>query len=144
MTLARVRIGAAGALAVVALLVQASQPARAASSCQTSSPSSRAYSVTVCISQPASGTTVSGAVPVSATISVSGSNPGVSWPLFYLDGTYFSMSWVISPAQITIPTASRLSLLRIPSKPLPPVPATNSVTPLGLWFPLPSSGFQRW
>src|ERR1700730_2633816 len=103
----RIRIAAAGFLGLFAVLVQSSQAAQAAGACQTSGPSSGAYTVTVCITQPTDGSIVSGAVPVTASISVTGASPGLSWPLFSLDGNYFTMGkepWV-TPVQITVPSA---------------------------------------
>ena len=104
MTIARVKVAVAGSSVLLAMLLSSSQPASAAGSCQTSGPSSGAYTVTVCITQPGDGSTVSGAVPVTATATISGSSPGIDWPTFNLDGSYFTISWY-TPAQITIPTA---------------------------------------
>src|SRR5437870_901881 len=104
MTIARVKVAVAGSLGLFAMLLSSSEPASAAGSCQTSGPSSGAYTVTVCITQPGDGSTVSGAVPVTATATISGSSPGIDWPTFNLDGSYFTISWY-TPAQITIPTA---------------------------------------
>lgn len=56
--------------------------------CATSSPISAAYSVTVCITDPTDGTTLAGDAPVTATVSVTGTNPGVQKLLFYLGGEY--------------------------------------------------------
>ena len=63
----------------------AALPAAAAGSCSTSSPSSNAYSATVCITAPAAGATVTGSTGVTATVSVTGTNPGVRELLFTLD-----------------------------------------------------------
>src|SRR2546421_12744818 len=97
-------VGIAGVLALLVLLAQPASSAQATSTCQSSSPTSQTYTVTVCIAQPANGSKVSGALPVTATISVSGSNPGIRWPVFYLDDSYFTMTWM-TPSQITVPTA---------------------------------------
>jgi Big-like domain-containing protein/calcineurin-like phosphoesterase family protein/fibronectin type III domain protein len=56
--------------------------------CAASSPGSGVYTVTVCITAPADGATVSGEVSVTATVSVTGSNPGIQKLLFYLGGEY--------------------------------------------------------
>ena len=63
----------------------AALPAAAAGSCSTSSPSSNAYSATVCITAPAAGETVTGSTGVTATVSVTGTNPGVRELVFTLD-----------------------------------------------------------
>ncbi len=101
------KAGLAVVLALLVLLAQPAASAHAASTCQSSGPGSQAYTVTVCITQPTNGSVASGALPVTATISVSGSNPGLRWPVFYLDGSYFTMTWV-TPSQITLPTAHYL------------------------------------
>lgn len=58
------------------------------STCATSSPSSGAYSVTICFSAPAASSTLTGASTVTAAISVSGTSPGVKRVVFSLDGAY--------------------------------------------------------
>src|ERR1700730_7382534 len=87
----RIRIAAAGFLGLFAVLVQSSQAAQAAGACQTSGPSSGAYTVTVCITQPTDGSIVSGAAPGTAAVSAAGAGGGLSCPLFSLDGPYFTM-----------------------------------------------------
>ena len=59
-----------------------------ASPCASSTPSSGAYTVTLCFTTPSSGSTVSGPVTVTATISVTGANPGVQRLIFYINNTY--------------------------------------------------------
>jgi chitodextrinase len=56
--------------------------------CTSSSPSSGAYTVTVCITSPTAGSTVSGNVATTATATVTGTNPGVQRMVFNLNGTY--------------------------------------------------------
>src|SRR5512138_945025 len=56
--------------------------------CSSSSPASAAYLVTVCITNPAAGAALSGEASVTATVSVTGTNPGVQKLLFYLGGEY--------------------------------------------------------
>ena len=46
------------------------------------------YTVTVCITQPANGATVSGLQTVTATATISGSSSGIGKLIFLLDGTY--------------------------------------------------------
>lgn len=60
--------------------------ATAESSCTTSGPSGNAYAVTVCLAPPADP--VQGNVSVSATVTVTGANPGVRRVVFLLDGSY--------------------------------------------------------
>src|SRR6478609_3138573 len=47
----------------------------AGNACHTSSPSSVAYTVTVCITAPADGATISGTKNVTATVNTTGTNP---------------------------------------------------------------------
>ena len=56
--------------------------------CATSSPPSAAYTINVCISAPLDATTVSGDQTVTGTVSVTGTNPGVSRAVFSLRGAY--------------------------------------------------------
>jgi Bacterial Ig domain/Calcineurin-like phosphoesterase len=76
-------------LAVAAVVTGVTQAPQAAASgtCATSSPASNAYSVTVCITAPAAGATVTGSTTVSGTVSVSGTNPGVRELVFTLNGS---------------------------------------------------------
>src|SRR5215213_6886288 len=60
----------------------------AGNDCHTSNPVSTAYNVTVCITTPPDGTTISGLKTVTATVNVTGTNPGVAKLIFYLDGGY--------------------------------------------------------
>ncbi len=75
-------------LAVPALPNSLNRVANAASACASSSPASAAYTVTVCLTAPASGSTLTGATTVTATASVTGTNPGVQRMIFYLNGAY--------------------------------------------------------
>ncbi len=54
--------------------------------CATSAPSSGAYTITVCFTAPSSGSVVSGPVTVSASVSVSGTNPGIARVAFTING----------------------------------------------------------
>ncbi len=56
--------------------------------CISGSPSAAAYTVTICITAPADGSTLSGDVATTATATVTGTNPGVQRMLFYLNGAY--------------------------------------------------------
>ena len=71
--------------------------------CQTSSPSSK-YSINLCISAPESGGTVSGNVPVAVTFSTTGSSPGISKLILYLNGSYLLMDYLPNYL-IELPTA---------------------------------------
>nr|BAL55188.1 OmpA domain-containing protein [uncultured prokaryote] len=75
----------------------------AAASCATSSPSSGAYLVTVCLSRPPSGALLSGAVTVEASATTSGSAPRVQRMLYTLDGNYL-LTEFFAPYQFTLPT----------------------------------------
>lgn len=60
----------------------------AGNNCKTSSPVSAAYNVQVCITKPSDGATVSGSRTVTATVTVTGTDPGTSKLIFYLGGEY--------------------------------------------------------
>jgi hypothetical protein len=73
-------------------------------SCATSSPASGSYSVQVCLSEPADGSTLSGNVNVGARINVNGSAAGgVQNVVYFLDGAYLLTSFV-SPYSFSLPT----------------------------------------
>ena len=71
--------------------------------CSTSSPPSGAYTVTVCITAPAGGAVLTGDASVTATVNVTGTNPGVQKVLFYLGGQYLLTDYT-SAYTFTIPT----------------------------------------
>jgi len=73
-----------------------------AAGCETSGPVAGSYSITVCITDPAEGATVSGPVSVSATASAAG-GPGVRRMVFYLDGQYLLTDYQ-SPYTFTLPS----------------------------------------
>ena len=75
----------------------------AAGACATSGPSA-AYAVTICIAAPADGATVSGPRSTSATVSVTGSSPGIQKLVFYLRGAYL-LTDLASPFAFTLDTA---------------------------------------
>ena len=79
-------------IVLISLVIGSFQvPAHAAgNACHTSSPSSAAYTVTVCITAPVDGATISGVRNITATVAVNpaGANPGVAKLIFYLGGTY--------------------------------------------------------
>jgi chitodextrinase len=59
-----------------------------ASTCASSTPSSGKYTVSLCFTSPSTGSVVSGPVAVNATVSVTGTNPGVQRVIFYNNGVY--------------------------------------------------------
>jgi hypothetical protein len=73
-------------LALLAALVSLRAAHGQSGVCTTNSRSG--YTVTVCITQPANGATVSGLTTITATATVTGSSPGISKLLFSLDGEY--------------------------------------------------------
>ena len=92
--------------ALVALLaafggIQAAQAQ--SGTCKSSSNSG--YTVTVCITAPAAGATVSGLAPVTATATVSGSSSGIGKLLFSLDGAYLLTDFE-SPYTFQLPTTN--------------------------------------
>ena len=78
-----------------------------AAGCISSSPSSGAYTATLCITSPANGSTLSGDVTVTATVSVTGTNPGVQRMVFYLNGAYLLTDYQ-STYTFILPTTSRV------------------------------------
>jgi hypothetical protein len=71
--------------------------------CHTSGPISGAYIVTVCLTAPLDHAVVSGDTPVTATVSVTGTNPGVQKLIFYLGGEYLLTDYS-SPYSFVLPT----------------------------------------
>ncbi len=75
-----------------------------AANCADSSPVSLLYTVEVCITNPASGTTFTGNGTITGTVSlVSGTNPGVEQMTFFLNSTYLLTTFT-SPYTFTLPT----------------------------------------
>ena len=90
---------------IFASLAPMTQPVLAqGTGCASSSPSSGAYTVTLCFSDPLDGSTLVGDTAVTATINVSGTSPGVQRVIFYLDGAYLLTDYQ-SPYTFTLPTA---------------------------------------
>jgi hypothetical protein len=69
-----------------AMTVPLAAPAQAAPTCADSSPQSGAYTVTVCVQDPAPGAVVQGDVAVTATAAVTSGGSGISRMTFLLDG----------------------------------------------------------
>jgi PKD repeat protein len=84
--LIRKRYGWAVVLALFLGLLLATAPVSAASTCAVTNAGS--YEVTVCIDSPDDGASLQGEQSVNATVSVTGSSPGVQKLLFYLGGEY--------------------------------------------------------
>jgi Calcineurin-like phosphoesterase/Bacterial Ig domain len=93
------------ALVGALLLAALSALPAAAAACQPSSRPGGAYTVTVCITQPAAGATVSGSATVAVTVSVTGgTSPGVSKLVFTLAGQYLLTDFQ-APYSFTLQTA---------------------------------------
>ena len=88
-----------GVLAVAVVL--APHVALAAGACQTTTTSS--YAVTICIDTPQAGAELSGDAPVSVSVSVTGTSPGIAKIVTHLDGTYLLTDYS-SPYSFFIPT----------------------------------------
>ncbi len=88
---------------VFALLAFLPAAVQAAGTCASSTPASGAYTVTVCITAPAAGATVSGATTVTGTVSVTGTNPGTQQLIYSLDGQYLLTDFA-SPYSFSLPS----------------------------------------
>jgi hypothetical protein len=86
-------------------LAQPQVVVQAATGCASSTPTSGAYTATLCITAPADGSTLSGNVTVTATVSVTGANPGVQRFIFYLDNVYLLTDYQ-SPYTFILPTTN--------------------------------------
>src|SRR5215213_7439470 len=97
--------------ALIALVVLSSlvlplaqeQVSAAGTECQSSSPDSAAYTVTICITSPSDGAVVSGNASVTATVNVVVTNPGIQKLEFYLGGQYLLTDYSL-PYTFVIPT----------------------------------------
>jgi hypothetical protein len=98
------RLGLAFILALMGGLAPAPRSVHAAG-CTTSGPISGAYTITVCITSPSDGVTVTGVQPVSATVSITGSLPsgGLQWLAFFLDGQNLLIDYV-TPYSFSLPS----------------------------------------
>lgn len=92
-------VGIGAAVATVTTL----PPAAAASQCTTTARST--YTVTLCIEVPLNGAIVSGDVTSTATVSISGTSPGVRRVVFYLDGTYVLTDFA-APFTFSLPSSN--------------------------------------
>jgi hypothetical protein len=84
------------------LTIQLPERAAAASACSTSSPTG-AYTITLCLTNPTDGSTLSGPVLVSSTVSITGQTPGVQKIIYSLNSQYLLTDFV-SPFSFTFPT----------------------------------------
>jgi hypothetical protein len=71
--------------------------------CTSSSPASSAYTVTVCLTSPSDGSSLAGDAIVTATASVTGTNPGVQRMIFNLNTSYLLTDYS-SPYTFNLPT----------------------------------------
>ena len=72
-----------------AVLVGGESPANSATStCAVNPGLTSAYSVKVCLTSPAAGATLTGEATVTATVTITGTSPGLSKTEFTLDGSY--------------------------------------------------------
>jgi hypothetical protein len=69
-----------------------------------SGPPNSAYTITLCITAPADGAALTGPAPITATVSVAGSNPGVQKLIWYLDGQYLLTDYATAYTFV-LPTA---------------------------------------
>ena len=96
-------VAAVAATCLVAALLAAA-PATAAAPCQDTSSATGGYTVRVCLTEPATGQSVTGKIPVTATFSVvSGSSPGIQRMVFTLNGQYVLTDYQ-SPYTFTLDT----------------------------------------
>ncbi|HSM38313.1 MAG TPA: right-handed parallel beta-helix repeat-containing protein, partial [Candidatus Limnocylindrales bacterium] len=78
----------AGNQSALSSAAQVTTPPPAGNACTDSSPNSGGYTVTVCITSPASGASLVGDTQVTATVSVNGSSPGLRKMIFWLGSDY--------------------------------------------------------
>lgn len=79
---------AAGNRSGLSNAASATTPGVSTNACQDSSPTSGAYTVTVCITSPSDGASVAGDTGVAASATVSGTSPGVQKVIFWLGSEY--------------------------------------------------------
>ncbi len=100
----RALLAAIAVLALISPVAWKPSPTVAAGTCRSTTPSGATYTVTVCITAPGNGATVSGVTPVSATVSFTGTgNPGAGRMVAYLDGQYLITDYR-SPYGFDLPT----------------------------------------
>ena len=99
---ALIRVGALTALVLAGMLPPAERVS-ADTTCSASGPSA-AYSVTVCLTDPAAGSTLSGGRAIAGTVAVSGTSPGIQRVVFYFRGVYLLTDYA-SPYTFTLDSA---------------------------------------
>jgi fibronectin type 3 domain-containing protein len=101
-----ITLGAAFGLAfsVLATGFQGTTAVASAGACQASSPPTNAYTATVCITDPADGSTIVGNTTVAATVSFAPTSPGVRRVIFYIDGAYLLTDYT-TPYTFVLPSA---------------------------------------
>lgn len=75
------------------------------STCISSGPGTGIYTVSLCFTSPSQGSTLTGGTNVTASATVSGTNPGVDRLVFYLNGNYLLTDFQ-SPYSFSLPTTS--------------------------------------
>ena len=100
---ARLRPFAVGVTGAVVGALSFAGPSSAEPACASSSPSTGAYTVTVCVTEPGAGSTLTGEVAVAATVSVSGSSTSISRVIFGMDAEYV-LSDFQAPFSFTLPS----------------------------------------
>jgi Calcineurin-like phosphoesterase/Bacterial Ig domain len=103
----RWRYSAGALFSAILFAVTFATPSQSTTACQTSAPGSNAYSVTVCITTPAAGDTVTGVQSVVATVSISSQSntnlPTARSMVAFLDGGYLETDFA-APFQFAIPS----------------------------------------
>jgi chitodextrinase len=92
-----------GVIALSLTMLSATVPVLAAATCASSGPSS--YTVTVCISAPTSGASVTGNVAVAADVTITGASPGIQRVEFSLDSAYLLTDFA-APFSFQLPSAN--------------------------------------
>jgi chitodextrinase len=101
-----ITLGAAFGLAISVLATgsDGTQAVASGGACQASGPTTGAYTATVCITDPADGSTIFGNTTVTATVSFTGTGPGVRRVVFYIDGAYLLTDYT-TPYTFVLPSA---------------------------------------
>jgi chitodextrinase len=101
---ARLLVAAVPLMTAIVVPVAHAVPAAANSSCLASAPPGASYTATVCLTSPADSATLNGDAQVTATISFTGTSPGVQRMIFSLDGQYLLTDYA-TPYQFTLSSA---------------------------------------
>lgn len=87
-------------------------PAAGSSHCQSSSNDKLTYAVTVCMQDPVAGDVLVGEETVTASVTVSGTSPGIESVAFYLDGDYLLTDFA-APYSFTLASDRFVDGLRV-------------------------------